>query len=69
MDLLITTLNDGDFGFKLDTCKLQLHHERHGEGQNCEDHEEDMLLQIDSSSDIESELSSEKKFGSNTKAF
>lgn len=22
MDLLITTLNDGDFGFKGDTCKL-----------------------------------------------
>ena len=22
MDLLINTVNDGDFGFKLDTCKL-----------------------------------------------
>jgi hypothetical protein len=72
MDLLITTMNDGDFGFKLDTCKLQLHHERYGEGQNCEDHEEDTLLQIDtdsdvdSDSDLDSDENSEKKFGSNS---
>ena len=44
MDLLITTMNDGDFGFKMDTCKLQKHHLRYGEGQNCFEIEEDQLI-------------------------
>jgi len=29
---------------KMDTCKLQLHHERFGEGQNCNEREEDQLI-------------------------
>jgi hypothetical protein len=35
MDLLITTMNDHDLGFKMDTCMLQKHHPRFGEGQEC----------------------------------
>lgn len=60
MDLYITTLNDADIGFKLDTCKLQKHHDRYGEGQECESD----LLQI---KDIEPKLEPgvvyKKKFG------
>ena len=75
MDLLITTLNDGDFGFKGDMCKLQKHHERYGEGQECDKQEEDQLLQLDSEIEIEAESESELeksskvKFGSNNKIF
>lgn len=32
MDLLITTMNDHELGFKMDTCMLQRHHPRFGEG-------------------------------------
>ena len=32
MDLLISTLNDADLGWKADTCKLQKHHAKYGEG-------------------------------------
>lgn len=72
MDLLITTLNDGDFGFKMDTCKLQKHHVRYGEGQTCEDsNEEDQLLQIESETNMgeASDVDESKKFGSNSEAF
>ena len=37
MDLLITTMNDHDLGFKMDTCMLQRHHPRFGEGQQCDE--------------------------------
>ena len=50
-DLLITTVNDGDFGFKVDTCKLQKQHSRYGEGQVCGDElvlQDTKLLQYDS---------------------
>lgn len=53
MDLYITTLNDADVGFKLDTCKLQKHHERYGEGQSCD---EELIL-------IDEEPLYKKKFG------
>jgi hypothetical protein len=47
MDLLITTVNEADVGFKLDTCKLQKNHEKFGEGQTCtEENDEMMLLQL-----------------------
>lgn len=36
MDLLISTLNDAELGWKADTCKLQKHHSKYGEGQVCE---------------------------------
>ena len=36
MDLLISTLNDADLGWKADTCKLQKHHAKYGHGQVCE---------------------------------
>ena len=36
MDLLISTLNDADLGWKADTCKLQKHHAKYGQGQVCE---------------------------------
>ena len=32
MDLLITSVNEADVGFKLDTCKLQKNHNKFGEG-------------------------------------
>lgn len=44
-------MNDGDFGFKVDTCKLQKHHSRYGEGQVCHDElvlQDTSLLQYDS---------------------
>jgi hypothetical protein len=47
MDLLITSVNDADVGFKLDTCKLQKKHAKFGEGQQCNDeNDEIMLLQL-----------------------
>ena len=36
MDLLISTLNDADLGWTADTCKLQKHHARYGEGRSCD---------------------------------
>ena len=36
MDLLISTLNDADLGWKADTCKLQKHHAKYGEGRSCD---------------------------------
>ena len=54
MDLLITTMNDHDLGFKMDTCQLQKHHPRFGEGQDCgEGLTETSLLQLDEESDEE----------------
>jgi hypothetical protein len=44
MDLLITTMNDHDLGFKMDTCMLQKNHPRFGEGQDCTE-----MVQIDTS--------------------
>ena len=35
MDLFISTLNEGDFGFKADTCMLQKTNKNYGEGKNC----------------------------------
>ena len=48
MDLLISTLNDADLGWKADTCKLQKHHAKYGEGrESCEDDSVE-LVQTDS---------------------
>jgi hypothetical protein len=44
MDLLITSTNEADVGFKLDTCKLQKNHEKFGEGQDCNDENDEVLL-------------------------
>ena len=47
MDLLITSVNNADVGFKLDTCKLQKNHDQFGEGQECSaENDEIMLLQL-----------------------
>jgi hypothetical protein len=43
MDLLISTVNQANLGWKASTCKLQKHHKDYGKGQNCED---DELLMI-----------------------
>lgn len=42
MDLLISTINQADLGWKASTCKLQKHHKDYAKGQNCED--DDMLM-------------------------
>lgn len=39
MDLLISTINSADLGWKASTCKLQKSHKDYGKGQNCEDDE------------------------------
>ena len=39
MDLLISTVNQANLGWKASTCKLQKHHKDYGKGQNCEDNE------------------------------
>jgi hypothetical protein len=44
MDLLITSVNEADVGFKLDTCKLQKNHNKFGEGQDCTDENDEILL-------------------------
>ena len=44
---MITSTNNADVGFKLDTCKLQKNHEKFGQGQQCTDeNDEIMLLQL-----------------------
>lgn len=61
MDLFIIAVNDGDHGFKLDTCKLQKHHEKYGEGKECDE----MLLQLeDDKPALEPGVNYKKKFGS-----
>ena len=53
MDLLITSVNEADVGFKLDTCKLQKNHNKFGEGQDCTDeNDEIMLLQLGIEADV-----------------
>ena len=39
MDLLISSINSADLGWKASTCKLQKHHKDYGKGQTCEDDE------------------------------
>lgn len=43
MDLLISTINSADLGWKASTCKLQKHHKDYAKGQNCEDDEMVMI--------------------------
>lgn len=43
MDLLISTINNADLGWKASTCKLQKHHSDYGKGENCAG---DELLEI-----------------------
>ena len=66
MDLYITTLNDANVGFKLDTCKLQKHHERYGEGQECD---EEFLMLEDDVPKLEPGVTYKKKFGTHDKEF
>lgn len=68
MDLLISTLNDADLGWKADTCKLQKHHARYGEGRSC-DNEVVALAQTDGDSSSEGFLANEGKSETKTKAF
>lgn len=42
MDLLISTVNQANLGWKASTCKLQKSHKDYGKGQNCED--DDLLM-------------------------
>lgn len=67
MDLLITSVNEADVGFKLDTCKLQKNHAKYGEGQVCDDDEQNQqLLQLDEEQDTEYWFNlgqKKKKFG------
>lgn len=59
MDLLISTINNADLGWKASTCKLQKHHADYGKGETCEDelvqlsdeeigpiHPDNMLIQL-----------------------
>lgn len=59
MDLLISTINNADLGWKASTCKLQKHHTDYGKGETCDDeliqisdddmgpiHPDNMLLQL-----------------------
>lgn len=62
MDLLITTMNDHELGFKMDTCMLQKHHPRFGEGQQCDEGLFDSsLVMLDEETDEDSTQS--LKFG------
>lgn len=45
MDLLISTVNQANLGWKASTCKLQKSHKDYGKGQNCED--DDFLMIAD----------------------
>lgn len=36
MDLLISTINSADLGWKASTCKLQKHHQDYGKGETCD---------------------------------
>ena len=47
MDLLISTINSADLGWKASTCKLQKHHADYGKGENCE---QDLLMLSDDDS-------------------
>lgn len=47
MDLLISTINSADLGWKASTCKLQKHHADYGKGETCED---DLVLLTDEES-------------------
>ena len=70
MDLLISTLNDADLGWTADTCKLQKHHARYGEGRSC-DNEVVQLAQTESDGSGYSDgfLANEHKSETKTKAF
>ena len=62
MDLLITTMNDHELGFKMDTCKLQKHHPRFREGQECNEELFDTsLVMLDE--ETEEETAQTLKFG------
>ena len=52
MDLLIVTINDSDFGWKADVCKLQKHHELYG--SHCGD-EENIMIDAETESQSETE--------------
>ena len=43
MDLLIETINESDFGWKADVCKLQKTHEKYG--SHCED-DQNLLIDV-----------------------
>ena len=50
MDVLISTINEMDIGWKADVCKLQKHHKMYG--SHCDDQLEDVeLLQLSSDGD------------------
>mmetsp|Transcript_8594 Transcript_8594/g.13307 ORF Transcript_8594/g.13307 Transcript_8594/m.13307 type:complete len:180 (+) Transcript_8594:557-1096(+) len=55
MDLLISTLNEADLGWKADTCKLSKSHSKYGHGQACggDKLEEQSLLQLEDSNKTE----------------
>ena len=57
MDLMIETINDLDFGWKADVCKLQKHHEQYG--SHCDD-QMNLMIDVEQSSESESET---KAFG------
>jgi len=45
MDLLISTINEADLGWKADVCKYQKHHALYG--AHCEaEHQELLLAQV-----------------------
>jgi len=44
MDLLISTINSADLGWKASTCKLQKHHANYGKGETCD---EDLVMLSD----------------------
>lgn len=48
MDLLISTVNQANLGWKASTCKLQKSHKDYGKGQTCEDDEMLMISDDDS---------------------
>ena len=37
MDLLISTINAANLGWKASTCKLQKSHQDYGKGENCDE--------------------------------
>jgi len=55
MDLLISTINKADLGWKASTCKLQKHHQDYGKGQNCDNDELLMISDDDSTGPIHPE--------------
>jgi hypothetical protein len=63
-DLIISSINALDLGWKADTCKLQKHHAQYGE--HCEALN---LAQTKAKEDVDAELESESEYRSLGKMF